>query len=134
MELIKVVVRYADGRILKGYTRDFFPDKSEFHLELLSDDNQNQLVKIRVNDLKAIFFVRDFKGNPSYNERKRFEDGQIVTGRKIKVTFKDGEVLVGSTVSYQPNRVGFFLFPSDPETNNLKIYALISAIANVEFL
>ncbi len=133
MELVKVVVRYADGRVLKGYTRDFFPNKSEFHLEAISDINQGRIMEIRLNDLKAIFFVKDFAGNPSYIERKFYEDGQQATGRKMKVTFKDGEVLVGTTVGYDPKRQGFFLFPADPSTNNMKIFALMSAIKNVEF-
>jgi len=134
MELIKVVARYIDGRVLKGYTRDFFPNKPEFHLEAISEANQGKIAEIRVNDLKAIFFVKNFSGNPSYDERKHYLNEQRVSGRKVRVTFLDGEVLTGSTVGYEPNRQGFFMFPPDPETNNLKIYAVMSAIRKVEFL
>jgi len=28
MEKIKVVVRYSDGKLIKGFTQDFFPNKS----------------------------------------------------------------------------------------------------------
>jgi len=134
MELIKVVIRYADGRVVKGHTRDFFPNKSSFHLEVISGDNEGKVVEVQLNDLKAVFFVRDFIGDPSYNERKYFTEGQQLSGRKVQVSFKDGEVLVGSTVGYDPKRSGFFLFPPDPQSNNLKVFAVMSAVSKIDFL
>jgi hypothetical protein len=134
MELIKVVIRYADGRVVKGHTRDFFPNKTSFHLEVVSDGSDGKVIEVQLPEVKAVFFVRDFLGNPSYEERKHFLEGQQFTGRKVKVLFLDGEVLVGSTVGYDPKRQGFFFFPADPETNNLKIYAVTSAVSKVEFL
>ena len=32
MEPTKVVARYIDGRVIKGFTQDFFPNKDSFHL------------------------------------------------------------------------------------------------------
>ena len=133
MELIKIVIRYADYRVVKGYTHDFFPNKSSFHLELISDYNKGKVIEVQLKDLKSVFFVRDFIGNPSYNERKHFTEGQQLTGRKVKVSFKDGEVLVGSIVSYDPNRQGFFLFPADSQSNNLKVFVVSSAVSKVAF-
>jgi hypothetical protein len=49
-----------------------------------------------------------------YGLKKSFPDGQRINGRKVKVSFKDGEVLIGSTMGYDPKREGFFLFPPDP--------------------
>lgn len=134
MELIKVIIRYAGGKVVKGYTRDFFPNKSEFHLEVTTADKKGEVIEVQVKDLKAVFFVRDFMGNPSYDERKYFAEGQQITGRRVKVSFKDGEVLVGSTVGCDPKRQGFFFFPADPQSNNLKVYAVMSAVSKVEFL
>jgi len=133
-ELIKIVTRYADYRVIKGYSRDFFPNKTSFHLELITGKNKGEIIDIHLKDLKAVFFVKDFIGKPSYNERKYFMEGQHITGRKVKVSFKDGEVLVGSTVGYDPKRQGFFFFPADSESNNLKIFAVMSAVSKVEFL
>jgi hypothetical protein len=134
MELIKVVFRYADGRVVKGYTRDFFPNKPSFHVEVIFGDNEGKAIEVQLKDLKAVFFVRDFIGNPSYDERKDFLEGQQVVGRKVRVLFKDGEVLIGSTLGCDPKRQGFFLFPADPETNNLKVFVVMSAVNKVEFL
>jgi hypothetical protein len=37
-DITKIVVRYAYYRVVKGYSRDFFPNKSLFHLELITED------------------------------------------------------------------------------------------------
>lgn len=133
-DIIKMVVRYADYRVVKGYSRDFFPNKSLFHLELISEDYRGQVREIHMKDLKAVFFVKDFKGNPSYNEKKSFTAGQKINGRKVKVSFKDGEVLVGSTMGYDPKREGFFLFPPDTQSNNMKVFVVLSSVSKVDYM
>jgi hypothetical protein len=134
MELVKVVFRYTDGALIKGYTRDFAPNKPSFHVEVVTGTDEGKVIKVELKDLKAVFFVKDFTGDASYEERKDFTETQPVTGRKLKVIFKDGETLVGTTVGYDPKRQGFFFFPADPQSNNSKIFAVMSAVSAVEFL
>jgi len=133
MERIKVVVRYSNGRVIKGFTQDFFPNKDRFHL-FPADNPSGEPIEVLVSDLKAVFMVRDFVGNPQYTERKKYIEGEKVSGRKVEVTFRDGEVLVGSTLGYDPKRQGFFLFPTDPESNNIRVYAVSSSVKNVRYL
>ena len=54
-------------------------------------------------------------------------------GKRIQVKFKDGEVLIGYTSGYSPDRMGFFVFPSDPDSNNEKVFVVAAAAANVSF-
>jgi len=132
-ERAKLVVRDADGGILKGYSYDFSPDRPRFHVVVMGELTR-RTVEVRVKHLKAVFFVRDFMGDPSYNERKEFLPEQVVSGRQVEVTFTDGEVLVGSTVGYEPKRTGFFFIPADPQSNNLKVFAVAAAVSKVRFL
>ena len=134
MEPIKIVVRYISGKVLKGYTNDFFPDKSLFHLRPIDNTAVGELIEVLIIDLKAVFFVKDFTGDSSYNEKKEFTAGQKPTGRKIEVTFLDGEVLVGTTTGYDPKRPGFFLFPADPQSNNLRTFIVSTYLSNVKYL
>jgi hypothetical protein len=67
VEPVKVVVRYSDGRIIKGGTKDFFPNRNRFHLSL-ADKPSREAVEVFVNDLKAVYIVRDFIGDPSYQK------------------------------------------------------------------
>jgi hypothetical protein len=69
--------------------------------------------------LKAIFFVRDFVGNPDYT--KMLYGDASRRGRKVVVTFHDGEELSGTTEAYSSQRLGFSVFPHDESGNNLRV-------------
>jgi len=133
MEKIKVVVRYSDGRLIKGFTEDFFPNKERFHL-IPANNPSGGAIEVSMKDLKAIFMVRDFIGDPLYKERKKYVEGEKPSGKKVEVTFMDGEVLVGSTLGYDPKRQGFFIFPADPKSNNIRVYVVSSAAQKVRYL
>ncbi len=133
MEKIKVVVRYSDGRLIKGFTEDFFPNKERFHL-IPANNPSGGAIEVSMKDLKAIFMVRDFIGDPLYKERKKYVEGEKPSGKKVEVTFMDGEVLVGSTLGYDPKRQGFFIFPADPKSNNIRVYMVSSAVEKVRYL
>jgi len=134
MEPNRLVIHYAGGTVLKGHSEDFSPNKPHFDLFQAAVETTGKASRILVNELKGVFFVRDFVGNSQYNERKAFSDKERPAGRKVEVTFKDGEVLVGSTMGYDPQRQGFFFFPVDPQSNNLRVFVVNSAVSKVRFL
>lgn len=133
-ESIKIITRFTNGKIIKGYTSDFFPNKPFFHVYKSVFESEGEGVKVHLKDLKAIFFVKDFEGNPSHDERKEFERDQILHGRKIEITFRDSEILVGTTTGYDPHREGFFLFPVDPQSNNLRVFVISAAVKKVRWI
>lgn len=132
MDPIKIVARYTDGRVFKGFTRDFSPNKPSFHL-WTEARAVGECRAVRLSDLKAVFFVREFEGKRWYLERKKFL-GKPAVGSPVEVTFSDGEVLVGTTIGFDRKRPGFFLFPADPESNNVKVFAVNDRVANVRLL
>ena len=124
----QVVVHFADGRLLKGHATDFFPNKETFHMTEKSSGGTNE---IKVSELKGVFFVRTFEGDPKRQERKDLE--RVGMGKRIQVKFKDGEMLIGYTSGYSPDRPGFFVFPSDPDCNNEKVFVVTAATESVSF-
>ena len=134
MDPVKVVVRYADGKVIKGYTQDFFPNKDRFHLQPQQKSSGQDTQQVLIKDLKAIFFVKDFGGNPTYDERRQFCNGDKPQGRKMEILFKDGEKLVGSTLGYEPNRPGFFIHPVDDKSNNIRVFVVQAAVDKVRNL
>lgn len=134
MEASKIVARFLDGKIVKGYTQNFFPNRPVFHVLPMDAASKTDPAEISVSELKAVFFVRDFLGNKGYDERKVLDPREKIQGRLIEVTFRDGEVLVGSTTGYDPKRPGFFFFPIDPKSNNIKAYIVSSGVRGVRFL
>jgi hypothetical protein len=131
MKPSKVVVRYADGRIIKGYTQDFLPTASSFLVRPIEPGTSIDPVEVLIRDLKAVFFVRDFVGDPNHMDRKDFSDGVDAPGILLRVTFKDGEVIVGSTLSYDPQRPGFFILPAESNGNNLGIFVVSHSVIQV---
>ena len=124
----KVVAKCKDNTMRKGTTRDFFPNKSQFHLEEMN----GEILEINVEDLKAVFFVKNFEGNKAH--QKSYDDNVAGGGKKIKVRFFDGETVVGYTLGYSPDRQGFFLTPADLQGNNERIFVVTSATEKIEFL
>ncbi len=55
-------------------------------------------------------------------------------GRKIRVEFLDGEVLIGFSQGYSANRPGFFVVPADKKNNNDRIFVIASATEDVSFV
>lgn len=130
----KVVARFADGRMVKGVASDFLPAKDFFHLSGSTTVGEGKPVEIRTMELKALFFVRDFVGDPDHQERNEFDTSRAPVGRPIRVAFKDGEVLVGTTTGYQAGRAGFFLEPADTSSNIERCYIVAAATEDVRFL
>lgn len=130
----KIVVRYQDGRLVKGITNDFFPNKDLFHLESTDAPPGGKSLELHTTELKAVFFVKDFVGNSDYIDRKEFDPAKSLLGRKIKVVFKDGELMVGTTHGYQPDRPGFFIVPADNKSNIERCFVITSATRQVSFV
>ena len=123
----RVIAHYLTGQLIKGTTLDFFPTKDRFHVT----GEDGNVHEIRVEELKAIFFVKNFEGNTEYAEKKGFFTKQS-SGKKVLVEFKDGEVLFGYTLSYSTKGLGFFMFPGDPECNNTKVFIIHSSTKRVK--
>ena len=119
----KVVARYADGRIVKGYTFDFAPSQKRFHV-FSQPTPGGPCTQVLVSELKAVFFVRDLVGNPARRDAPKFPPGAGSLGSSVEVRFPDGEVMVGTADSPISDPQGFFLIPADPGSNNLRVYVV----------
>ena len=128
----KLVVRYMDGGVLKGFSQDFHPSRAHFHLSTVLGEVNSAPALIPTEQLKAVFFVRDFEGNAAYVKRKGFV--APVQGRRVEVTFLDGEILLGATLGYRPDGAGFFVTPADPNGNNLRIFVLRAAVRHIRYI
>ncbi len=128
----KVVVAFLDGRRMKGYTFDFSAMKEFFNLLPALNTLQEQGNKVLMKDLKAVFFVKDFEGRREYEEKTTVDER--AHGRKIEVTFRDGEVILGKTEGYNPQKPGFFMFPGDAESNNSRIFVVTKNVQKVRFV
>lgn len=127
----RLIVRFADGRVLKGRSQDFSPLRDQFHIRRLGRSEQ---FAVSVEDLKAVFYVKYFDGKPFRKAPKGFPATTARPGRKVIVKFSDGEELYGVTQSYSPGQRGFFVYPADMESNNERVFVVNGpAVADVAF-
>jgi hypothetical protein len=130
----KIVARFQDGRVLKGHSEDFLPAKGRFHLTPVGAAPEARPIDVSLADLKAVFFVRDFEGDKSHVDLRIFDPSQRVVGRKLRILFNDGELMVGLTNAYQPGRAGFFIVPADTTSNTERAYIVTAATREVTIL
>ena len=132
----KTVIKFNDGKIIKGYTTDFNPNRDLFHVRLINDyqdEGQGEQIEVDLNKIKAIFFVKEFQGNKEYQKVRTFNgySSGPPSQRKIVVIFKDGENFYGTTHSYAPERKGFFVYPIDQQDNNDRVFVSRNALEKV---
>ena len=127
----KIVAHLLNGEIVKGFSFDFTPQRESFHINALNAQPKQVPVLIETKNLKALFFVKDFAGNLRYNERKTFTKDDTTYGRRMGITFADGERLVGTCTAHLPGQTGFFLTPADSRSNNERVYAIKHAVSEM---
>ncbi len=137
---LKVVAHLRDHRLVKGYIHSpagKSPDelvKQEVTslppvLELRPERSKRN-VKVRMESLKALFFVKSFEGNPGFKEVKFFETHPPIEGLWVRVSFFDDEFTEGIVrnsldLLTQP---GFYLKPPDPRSNNEIVFVVKASL------
>jgi len=111
----KVVLRYRDGRTERAMLEPIDPSREV--LTVRRDEGGTD--EVAFSELKAVFFPQ-----------AREAELEPATGLQIAIEFNDGEVIRG-TAHYNPERNGFFLFPTD-RTKNDRIFVVNSAIVSIE--
>jgi Family of unknown function (DUF6982) len=128
----RLVLRCLGGQLLRGYSNDFHPDRAHLHLCPTLTCSAAERLLVPTMRVKAVFFVKDLQGRPGRVDDNTFDHQP--RGRKIEVTFQDGEMMIGSTLTYRPDGRGFFLHPANSQGNNLRIYVVNAAIKHMRFL
>ncbi len=133
-----VVARYRDGRMIKGVTYNFSPQKRFFHVIPLTDDRGEEIrkgIEVVLSELKAIFFVKSLEGRKGFSSFENLlEEEEQTNALKIRVVFHDGETLLGLTHGYSREKEGFFVIPLEKESNNLRVFVVFDSVREIEVL
>ena len=129
----KVVVRRLDHGLVKG-----FVDSTSYlgpeGIEIL--EREGRTLTIPLHEIKGVFFVKDFDGNPQRSERKLFQSRPRMAGLWVRMTFKDKEILEGllpsNLLEHSPQ--GFLVVPADLYSNNLKVFVPRTALNEINVL
>jgi uncharacterized protein DUF6982 len=127
----KVVAHFKNGKTQRGFTQDFRPDGDSFHL--LPSEGGGIPTTIRLDDLKALFYVRDYGTARRQVDRTKRFGGRPPQGQRAIVEFRDGEKIWGFTEEYSSNSRGFYFIPADPQENNTRIFIVNSSVKQIHF-
>lgn len=125
-----IVARFKDGRVIGGTTADFREDRSYFQV---IEDGTSQPIRVAVEDLKALFFVKTLLGNHSHHESKSFRIRAAESeGRhRVWVEFLDGEELAGYAERIDPTAPGFLIYPTDGASNLECVFVVRNSVLEV---
>ena len=127
----KMVVRFKDGATLSGFGDNFMPGETE----ILMQDLEERLHRLPLSGVKMVCFVRSFTSDSGETHRI---PGRVlyqpVPGSRVRVSFRDGEVLEGVSAVRSRPRAGFFLTPLNPNSNNLHVYVNVDEVISFRFL
>jgi len=123
-----VVLHYRDGHTVRCTLTEDFSPQAETVSAIASDGCQLQ---VSIHDLKALFFLK--------SPRQRGTDMEFGGNREslpgsavARVEFFDGEIIHGRVQHYSVKNQGFFLYPTAPESNNLRIFVVAMALIAVD--
>lgn len=134
----RVIVRYADGSMLRGYipAEDAIPPQTDVSGALAVRRTDGEQEYVEIGKIKAIFFVKSFEGSRRYSEFKVFTHQPNGRGVWVRVQFDDGEVMEGiapnSLETY--TRPVFSLTPPDPRSNNERVLVSKQCIKQMQIL
>jgi len=128
----KVVVALVDKRRIKGFVYNFSAVRETFSVFPTESAQKSEANDIRLKNVKAVFFVKDFVGNSARSDVQSPE--QLRRGRKMEIIFRDGEKMIGTTEAYHPQKPGFFMFPADADGNNTRVFVVNANLRSVKFL
>jgi len=127
----KIVVNMRGGAVHKGVTHDFSPKQDAFHV--LPAEGGGVPLRVNMDDMKAMFWVKDYLGNRDFVARRDFDSGRAAAGRRAILTFADGETIWGTVTEDDPSGPGFFFVPSDERDNNMKIFVVRNSLKELRW-
>jgi hypothetical protein len=80
MNPVKIVVRFTDGQIRKGYYQNFLRDRPVFQLTKNRTGGLKDAEEVHIAKLKAVSFVDTFAENQDQEEHKNFALGDHPRG------------------------------------------------------
>lgn len=141
----KVVLHLTDGSTVKGYLNlgsgnelsDLFTSSESsnprpVNVRLLNDS----LISLQISGIKAVYFVKSFRGDATRKGLRFYSNGPSLGGIWVEVQFHDNEIVEGTIDNSARHLIGdgFFLHPSDSESNNLLIFINKMEIASFRVL
>ena len=129
----KVCIRRFDGQLISGYVAPQTYLRAE-GAEVL--DRSAQALVVPYQEIKAVYFVREFDGDPISRQKSVFTSRPKKDGLWVRLSFRDGEILEGilaNNLLLVPDQ-GVTITPPDPNANAQRVFVPREALSDVTVL
>lgn len=129
----KIVVSTRNGERFRGFLeKGRSLPRGELHMKT----PEGRDLPLDLEQLKGIFFVRDYEGDRAYLEDKALTADPERRGLRVRLRFEDNETMEGVVENSLDllQSVGFFFWPADPDANNQLIFVVKSALLGFRVL
>ena len=129
----KVCIRHFDGRLINGYVAPQTYLRAD-GVEVL--DRSAQALVAPYRDIKAVYFVREFDGEPMSGQKSVFTARPKKEGLWVRLLFRDGEVFEGilaNNLLLLPDQ-GMTITPPDPNAGVQRVFVPREALSEVTVL
>ena len=98
----------------------------------IRDLETNDIKEIASEDVTAVFYVKSFDGKPEHKVLNFHSHVPTIDGIWMRLEFGNGEVMEGLVYNSLRYLIdpGFFLLPTDPESNNKLVYVMKKSIVD----
>ena len=129
----KVLVRRFNGQAVAGFAAPHSYLRHE-GAEIMTRDGQ--LLTVPYDELKAIYFLREFETGTPAEEKKLFQSRPKLEGLWVRVRFRDDDVLEGILPNdlLQVAEQGVTITPPDPYSNNQRVFVPRRAVQEMTVL
>jgi hypothetical protein len=129
----KIVARTRHGERFKGCLMD---GRAIVRGVLRMKNLEGRDLPLDLEQLKGIFFVRDYEGDKEYLESKTLTSDPERKGLRVRIRFEDNESMEGVVENSVEllQAAGFFFWPADPKANNELIFVVKSALLGFSVL
>ncbi len=129
IKMVPVVLRYLNGEMEKCFIKPYISCSVKV-LQVIKESGE--VITVPVEDLKAVFFVKELKGRGHKEGSWEEEDPKALkAGKKITVVFKDGEKMKGKVIGNYEKSGSFFLYPIEKDSNNIKVFIVKNSLAKI---
>jgi len=129
----KIIAGTRKGERFKGTLID---GRSIYRGFLRMKSLEGRDLPLDLEQIKGVFFVRDYEGNAGHIDEKTITTDPEQKGLRVRIRFEDNEMMEGIVENCLDfvQEPGFFFWPSDPDGNNELIFVVKSALLGFRVL
>jgi hypothetical protein len=132
--MAKVIINFISGEERTGNVLSFNINHPTFYLQAEMENGKVEKQTVSIDSVKTILFLKKEESGEIPIRTETIDQSTFAgtVAFKLGVEFKDGEVINGTTMRYNPNDKGFFLIPMNPADRSERIFINAQTVKHID--